>query len=148
MNDSFDTEFKLYMRNKGINIDNNLFDVKFNPPQNFASYRQAEMDTARVNSYTVMSAVPHVSKRFALKRFLGLSSEELAENERMWREENVDEDVSLSASAELRSAGVTAGGMSTDLGSLTAPPEPLPGEETAEPAAGNTPEPAAGQPAV
>ena len=152
MNDTFDTEFKLYMHNKGINIDNNLFDVKFNPPQNFASYRQAEMDTARVNSYTVMSAVPHVSKRFALKRFLGLTSEELAENERMWREENVDEDVSLSASAELRSAGVTAGGISNDLGSLTAPPAPLPGEEEAAPASGNTPEPAAapaaGQPAV
>jgi hypothetical protein len=152
MNETFDTEFKLYMHNKGINIDNNLFDLKFNPPQNFASYRQAEMDTARVNSYTVMSAVPHVSKRFALKRFLGLTSEELAENERMWREENVDEDVSLSASAELRSAGVTAGGMSNDLGSLTAPPQPLPGEEGAPPEGGNMPEPAstpaAGQPAV
>jgi len=78
MNDQFDTEFKMYMNNKGINIDPNLFDVKFNPPQNFAAYRQAEMDGARANVFTTMAQVPHISKRFALKRFLGLTAEEVA----------------------------------------------------------------------
>jgi hypothetical protein len=50
MNEQFDTEFKLYLHNKGINVDSNIFDVKFSPPQNFASYRQTEMDTARVST--------------------------------------------------------------------------------------------------
>ena len=129
MHEQFDTEFKLYLHNKGINIDSNIFDVKFNPPQNFASYRQAEMDTARVNTFNVMMAIPFVSNRFAMKRFLGLTSEEIAENEKMWKEENVDEDIKLSANAELRSAGITAGGIAGDLGGMTdntAAPEDMP----------------------
>ena len=129
LNDPFDQEFKLYLHNKGINIDNNIFDLKFNPPQNFASYRQGEMDTARVNTYSTMAAVPHISKRFALKRFLGLTAEEISENENLWREENVDTDTGLSASAELRSAGITANGMGADLAGLTTTPEMPPGTE-------------------
>ena len=135
MNEQFDKEFKLYLYNKGINVDNNLFDVKFNPPQNFAAYRQAEMDTARVNTFNTMVQVPFVSKRFSLKRFLGLTTEEIAENERMWREENVDIGTELSATAELRSLGVTAGGMNADLsnisGATSPPPEAAPGQEAA-----------------
>jgi hypothetical protein len=124
INDKFDDEFKRYMRAKGINIDSNLFDLKFNPPQNFASYRQAEMDTARVNTFNTMAAVPMVSKRFALKRFLGLSAEEIAENERLWREENTDLDSNMNPSAELRSVGVTANNIGSDINNLTAPPPP------------------------
>jgi hypothetical protein len=125
INDPFDTEFKMYLHTKGINIDSNIFDLKFNPPQNFASNRQAEMDTARVNTYNVLAAIPYISKRFAMKRFLGLTTEEISENENMWEEENVDTDTALSASAELRTAGVTAGGMSGDMGDLSNPqPDP------------------------
>jgi hypothetical protein len=118
LNDQFDTEFKLYMNTKGLNIDPNLFDLTFNPPQNFASYRQAEMDTARIGTFGTIQAIPHISKRFALKRFLGLSAEEMQENEKMWREENVDTNTNLSAQAELRSAGVTAGGIQGDMDTL------------------------------
>ena len=134
INGPFDNEFKLYLHNKGINVDSNIFDLKFNPPQNFAAYRQSEMDTARVNTFNTMVAVPMISKRFALKRFLGLTSEEIAENERQWKEENVDVDEKLSASAELRSMGITANVMSGDIGSLsdTSAPPPadggMPGE--------------------
>jgi Bacteriophage T4-like portal protein (Gp20) len=148
MNEPFDLEFKLYLHNKGINIDSNIFDLKFNPPQNFASYRQAEMDTARVNTFNTMVAIPMISKRFALKRFLGLTAEEVTENETLWKEENIDDDTQLSASAELRTAGITANGMAGDisgLGDNTAPPEmgdenaptdgsmsPAPGGDTGE----------------
>jgi hypothetical protein len=134
LNEPFNLEFKAYLRNKGINIDSNLFDIKFNPPQNFAAYRQSEMDTARVNSFNTVFQIPFISKRFALKRFLGLTSEELAENETMWREENIDEDVSLSANTSLRSVGLTANAMSSEmsgLGSNTAelPPDAMAGME-------------------
>lgn len=118
INDQFDTEFKQYLYKKGINIDPNLFDLKFNPPQNFAAYRQTEMDTARVATYGSIADVPYISKRFALKRFLGLTAEEIAENEQMWREENMDADSSVSAQAEMRSMGVTTGGLSNDLSTL------------------------------
>jgi hypothetical protein len=132
INDPFDLEFKLYLRSQGINIDSNIFDIKFNPPQNFASYRQAEMDTARVNTFNTMMAVPFISKRFALERFLGLTKEEVTENETLWKEENVDEDQYLSAGSELRGAGITANSMAGDIGGLSAPiPEPnMAGEDT------------------
>ena len=143
MNDIFDTEFKLYLSNKGINIDSNIFDIKFNPPQNFAAFRQTEMDTARETTYTSVAEVPYISKRFALKRFLGLTQEEIVENETMWKEENVDDDTELPANAELRSVGITANGMGSDMSSLadatSAPPtEGEPGTEAA-PAPGTAP---------
>lgn len=145
INEPFDTEFKLYLRSKGINIDNNIFDLKFNPPQNFASYRQAEMDTARVNTFNTMVAVPFVSKRFAMKRFLGLTSEEIAENETLWKEENIDTDVSMGVKAELRSTGVTDNAIGQDLDGLSGMTEPEPeAEPGTEPApeGGTPPEPA------
>ena len=119
--DPFDIEFKAYLHTQGINVDSNIFDLKFNPPQNFASYRQAEMDTARVNTFNSMVAIPFISKRFALERFLGLTREEIAQNATQWKEENIDEDQYLSASSEMRGAGITANSMSSDLGSLSAP---------------------------
>lgn len=134
INDHFDTEFKLYLHNKGINIDSNIFDLQFNPPQNFAAYRQSEMDTARVNTFGAIVQVPFISKRFALKRFLGLTAEEVAENEKLWKEENVDEGTELPSSAELRSVGVTAAGIQGDLSSIagaTTPEAPPPTEQSA-----------------
>jgi hypothetical protein len=145
VNDQFDTEFKQYLFKKGINIDPNLFDLKFNPPQNFAAYRQVEMDTARVTTYGSVSEIPYISKRFALKRFLGLTAEEIAENEQMWREENVDAETNLSAQAEMRSMGVTTGGLASDidtLGQSDLGPEDLQADgmpEAPPPSAGSTP---------
>ena len=151
INEQFDLEFKLYMRNKGINFDPNVFDLKFNPPQNFAAYRQAEMDGVRINTFGSIAAVPHISKRFALKRFLGLTSEEVAENEQMWKEENGLSKDALPAGSELRGAGVTADGMQTDLDTLSqsgeAPegmeggPEPDMSGATPAPADGSAPAP-------
>ena len=148
INEPFDTEFKLYLHSQGINVDSNIFDLKFNPPQNFASYRQSEMDTARVTTFNTMIAVPFVSKRFAMERFLGLTREEITQNETQWREENIDEDQYLSASSELRSAGITANGMAGDVSSLATPPPPPEGDAATEAppagdAAGAAPAPAA-----
>jgi len=116
----FDTEFKRYLLDKGVNIDTNMFDLRFQPPQNFASYRQAEIDNARVPTYTQISAIPYVSNRFAMKRFLGMTDEELAENERLWREENDEtlEQPATDASGEMRSAGISSAGIDQDLGGV------------------------------
>ena len=135
INEPFDTEFKMYLHANGINIDSNIFDLKFNPPQNFASYRQSEMDTARVNTFNTMMAIPWVSKRFAMERFLGLSKEEIAQNETQWKEENIEDENNVNASGELRSAGITANNMAGDISSLGSPPPPPEGEEGAAPGA-------------
>jgi len=132
-----DEEFKLFLRWRGFNIDSGLFTLEFNPPQNFAAYRQSELDTARVNTFQVMEAFPYMSKRFALERFLGLSEEEITKNEKMWREEhNKDEDTEPTGS-DLRNIGVSAGDLDTDLDtadSLENPPEEgMEGPEVAGP---------------
>jgi len=115
--ETFDLEFKLWLQHEGVNIDSSIFELKFNEPQNFAAYRQSELDTARVNTFASLQEVPYMSKRFAMKRFLGLSQEEITENERMWKEERgATLTTSTDAAAEMRSAGITPGGMSADMG--------------------------------
>ena len=133
LNETFDLEFKLYLHNKGINIDSNIFDLRFNPPQNFASYRQAEMDTARVNTFATVIGVPFLSKRYAMKRFLGLTDEEINENQSMWAEENGLADIGMNSSAEMRTAGISPGGISGDLGALGGGTPPPPGMEPGAP---------------
>ena len=116
----FNQEFKLYLNSKGANVDFAMFDLKLTPPQNFASYRQAELDNNRIGTFTQMAAIPYISNRFAMSRFLGMSKEEIAENERLWREEN-DENLmptDAEGSAEMRSAGVTGGDLGGDFGGL------------------------------
>jgi hypothetical protein len=117
----FDLEFKLWLNHQGINIDNGIFELKFNEPQNFAAYRQSELDTARAATFSQIVQIPHLSKRFAMKRFLGMSEDEIKENERLWREENGSNLKSEADSqSQLRSAGITPGGLSADIGAQEA----------------------------
>ena len=134
----FDVEFKRYMYFKGMNIDANLFELKFNPPLNFASSKQASIDAERITTFNTVQAVPYMSKRFALRRFLGLTEEEIAENERLWGEESgKGQATGTDAAGELRSAGLSAAGIEGDLGAAgdMSPPEDMedamPGEEGA-----------------
>ena len=134
LTEQFDLEFKLYLETMGANIDPSLFEVKFNPPLNFASSRQAQLDAERISTFQTISAIPFMSKRFALKRFLGMSDDEIAENERMWGEEaGQGTPTHTDASSELRSAGLSASGIEGDLGAAgdLSAPEELQNEPTA-----------------
>ena len=114
----FNQEFKRYLLEKGINVDIAMFDLLFQPPQNFASYRQSELDNQRIGTFAQIQAVPFISNRYAMKRFLGMSDSEIADNERYWKEEN-DETLSTAptdASAEMRGAGISGAGIEGDLG--------------------------------
>ena len=129
---TFDDEFKLWIATKGYNIDNSMFEIKLNPPQNFAQYRQTEMDQARVNTFTAVAELPYMSKRFALKRYLGLTEEEMARNADLWAEENNVPQKKQSKNNELRTGGVTQSGIAGDLDQFeepTAEPE-APGPDT------------------
>ena len=110
-----DDEFKMFMRWRGFNIDSGLFSLSFCAPQNFASYRQSEMDTARVGTFTSLEPLPYLSKRFLLKRYLGLSEEEVVENEKMWREERDQPELQTTQGQDLRSIGITPAGLETDI---------------------------------
>ena len=144
VSNEFNQEFKQYLIEKGVNIDIAMFDIKFNPPMNFASYRQAEVDNNRISTYTQIAQVPFVSKRYALSRFLGLTPEEMAENERLWREENdaTTQAKPTTSATELRSAGVSTAGIQADLDAAEPEaPATEPGEEGAgTPGAGTPPD--------
>jgi len=115
-------EFKMFMRWRGFNIDAKIFDLKFNNPQNFASYRQTELDATRLGNFSGTADIPYMSKRFALKRYLGLSEAEMLENDTLWREENnvTDAENDGGSGEDLRGVGVTPGGMDADVASMDA----------------------------
>jgi hypothetical protein len=110
-----DEEFKLFLRWRGFNIDTQMFDITFNPPQNFAAYRQSELDTARVSTFQGMEAFPYISKRFALERFLGLTEEEINQNEKLWGEENTEAQDADPEGSDLRNIGVSTGDFDADI---------------------------------
>ena len=140
---TFDLEFKLWMESNGVNIDPGLFELKFNPPQNFAAYRQSELDTARAATFAQLQEIPHLSKRFAMKRFLGMTQEEITENERMWREEQGGNlKPVLDAAGQMRSVGVTPSGTQADMAAQTEEaPEEAPADTGVEGEAAPTEQP-------
>lgn len=81
-------EFKLFVKQRGYNVDFGMFTIDFNPPQNFRQFAQLERDTAQMGVFSQVAEIPWMSKRFAATRFMGLTEEELVENERLWKQEN------------------------------------------------------------
>jgi hypothetical protein len=116
--DRLDSEFKLFMRWRGFNIDGSLFDLQFNPPQNFAQYRQADIDAARIATFTQLEPLPYLSKRWLMKRYLGMTEQEIAENEMAWAEERGDVETAPVEAPGLRSVGVSPGGIQSDIEGL------------------------------
>jgi Bacteriophage T4-like portal protein (Gp20) len=87
LNTVFDREFKIYLKHNGIMIDSDRFKVRLPTPQNFAAYRQQEVDSGLLSNFSQVDGMPYVSKRWALERFLGLTKDEVIENERRMKEE-------------------------------------------------------------
>ena len=118
--DPMDTEFKRFCRARGINVDSSMFKLKFNPPQNFASYRQVEMDNSRVQVFQGLAETPYLSKRFAMERFLGMTQDEIKRNQKLWMEENGEDTEKDVGEEAMRQAGITPGGIAGDLGTADA----------------------------
>ena len=151
--EQFNQEFKRYLLEKGVNIDVAMFDISFQEPLNFAAYRQSELDNARIPTFAQVQQIPFISNRFAMKRFLGMSPEEIAENERMWREEN-EENINGSpsdAAGEMRGVGISSAGISSDIGGAedidTTGEEPVAGGDAAAPTTSTGTSPGAAAPA-
>jgi hypothetical protein len=114
-----DLEFKLYLKFRGVTIDNSLFELEFTPPQSFSEYRQLELDSARINTFQALTDISFISKRFVLKTYLGWTEEQMAENERMWKEERSrltktfapEQGAGGSAPTGLSDVGITSSGI-------------------------------------
>jgi len=110
-----DDEFKMFLKWRGFSIDSSLFTLKFNPPQNFASYRQSELDNTRITAFQGLEALPYMSKRFLMERFLGLTEEEIKKNSDLWMEERGESEPVAATGQDLRSVGITPGALDTDV---------------------------------
>lgn len=124
-----DTEFKLFLKQRGLILDNRDFELKFTEPQNFSKYRETELDTGRISTFTQLEGFPYMSKRFLMQRYLGLTESEIKENEKMWNEENTDQNETDQIS--VRSVGITPGMLDRDNEDLTVE-EPAEGETGVE----------------
>lgn len=121
---AFDKEFKRFIIKNGFELDWSLFELQFRPPQSFTKYRQIELDSQRVQIYQGVSENRRLAERFKLTHYLGLTEDEMIENERMWAEENKDKIKKKTgggdeqASAGLADVGVRPmddGGMGMDM---------------------------------
>lgn len=137
-----DLEFKLFLKNRGIEVHSSLFQLAFNIPQSFSEYRTMALDADRVNIFSsVMSsdAGKYLSKRWAMMKYLGYTEEDILENERMFKEENSDRVKSRTGVAPSPSpAGMGLGSVGIRP-EPEMPMEPLPGEEAMPPPGAEAP---------
>lgn len=94
----FDAEFKSFIAScDNLNIDTQLFRLEMPTPQNFALYRQIELEREVSGTFNSMVTHKFLSKRFCLEKFLKLSKEEINTNEILLKEElgmaNADNDI-------------------------------------------------------
>ena len=143
-----DKEFKMFLKKKGIELDASTFQLTFLEPQSFSEYRDIEINNARAAVFSQLAEVPYLSRRFVLKKYLGLTDEEVVENETMWQEENPEGSVSTAAEdAALAGSDLNTLGMTRpteddmgQLGQLSQQAEaPPPGAEAAPSPVGGAP---------
>lgn len=139
---TLDAEFKRYLRLTGINIDPAIFSIKLTEPENFGVYKQQALDNDLLSTFANAASIESLSKRFAMKKYLQLTDEELIVNERMKREEiGLDpdggaEDLPQLYGAQAGMEGV--GGMGPIGGGMVAGGPPIGGELGAAPETGES----------
>ena len=107
---TLENEFKLFVKLKGYNIDSSTYGLELVAPQNFRQFAQIEEDAAMIANFQSLMDVPYLSPQFLIRRFLNLTEDEIADNERYWSEEN-DETAS-------GGSGSSVGGEMPGLGSI------------------------------
>jgi hypothetical protein len=87
LNVVFDREFKRYLKENDIIVDNDKFNIRLPVPQNFASYRQQMLDADLLQNFSSADNIGYLSKRYVLGRFMMMSQQDILDNERQLREE-------------------------------------------------------------
>ncbi len=87
MSPVFDVQFKAFLITIGIKINPDLFRIELTEPQNFTKYRQAAINAELLNNFGNVKDVDYISKRQALKMYLGWSEDDIQANEAQLRQE-------------------------------------------------------------
>jgi hypothetical protein len=141
---SLDFEFKMFLKHRGVEIDNALFDIKFTEPMSFSKYKDVQLDADRAQLFSQVQAIPYLSNKYKLKRYLGMSEDEIKENEQLWKLENKVQGGPVPATnQDLQSVGIRA--MPDETLDMAMPDEggAEPGAEAGLEAGGGAPEAAA-----
>jgi hypothetical protein len=123
-----DQEFKVYLKVVGLKIDDEIFKLKLPDPANFALYRQAALDADMISSFNNVEGVKYLARRFILKRYLGLSDDEIQMNEVMLKEERgIIETANVSALQQMYDPAVYDNRAQVSVDSGEAAPEDVAG---------------------
>lgn len=88
LNKIFDIQFKIYLQVCGVVFNDEVFQIVLPDPENFALYKQSAVDTDLINNFnSVKENSKYLAIRFILKRYLGLTDDEIQMNEVMLKEE-------------------------------------------------------------
>lgn len=87
LNGTFDDHFKAYLKSAGIKIDRHLFKIRLCDPQNFKNYKQAEVDEKMISNFSNIKDVPYLSARYKMMHYLGMSEDDIQENQFMLMQE-------------------------------------------------------------
>jgi len=82
-----DFEFKLYNKMRDVNVSSADYTMKFVEPDNYEDYKRNARDQDNINTWSTIKDDPTISKRFARKKYLNWTDDEIVENERMVIEE-------------------------------------------------------------
>ena len=84
---TFEHHFKIFLKSAKIKIDHNLFKIKLPDPQNFKAYREAELNTSLINNFNSIKDTKFISPRFAMRKYLNMTEEEIQLNEALVKQE-------------------------------------------------------------
>jgi hypothetical protein len=87
MNKTLDVEFKRFLKSIDIHIDEMIYEISLPKTTNYENYKESAIDAELLNQFGNADGVEFLSKRFILSRYLKLSADEIATNERMLRQE-------------------------------------------------------------
>lgn len=150
------TEFKRFVKVRGVTTPAGDYDLIMTPPINFEEYRQGALENDRLQRVSQANGFGFLSKRYVLTRYGGFTKDEILENERLWAEENLTDAVRGDAQAGgFGGMGVGSGISFPDSGfggGDVGPMDGMPGmddvtggmNQDAAPATGGTPAPATG----
>jgi hypothetical protein len=87
LEETLDGEFKRFLADMKIVVDPSSFRIALPSPSNFSDHREIAIDSDRLNNYGNAEGIDSLSVRFAQTKYLQLTPEEQALNERLKREE-------------------------------------------------------------
>jgi hypothetical protein len=110
---TLDDEFKLFVRQRGYQIDSGSYELNFHEPEAFSDFARAEYDAAMMDVFLPLQELPYMSKRWLMREKLGMSEQQITEMEAMWVRENPDltenvnaDSVGASGTPGLESVGI------------------------------------------